>query len=96
MRDFDIYFPDPKTGRDRPAVWRDKNDTMHRAVGSEVHRGIRLMWTACQKKDIPANKAWLQNQGDAVTCEECKQADKIFDEEELEERIANSRFGAGA
>ena len=96
MRNFDIEFPDPKNGALRPAVWRDTVSIVHRAVGSEVHRGVRLMWTACQKKDIPANAAWLQNPGDIVTCGGCKQAEAIFEEEEREEQFLNSQFGAGA
>ena len=65
-------FPDSVTGVKYPAVWRDKKGVLHRAVGAWVHREIRLMWTACGKKDIPANCAWLQTAGDEVTCEACE------------------------
>ena len=71
MTDIETRFVDPKTYDMRPAVWRDKAGIMHRAVGAYVQRGIRLLWTACEKKDIPANGAWLQNPGDYVTCSEC-------------------------
>jgi hypothetical protein len=71
MTDIETRFADPKTHDLRPAVWRDKAGIMHQAVGAYVQRGIRLMWTACEKKDIPANSAWLQNPGDIVTCPKC-------------------------
>ncbi len=71
MTDVETRFSDPKTGDRRLAVWRDKAGVMHRAVGAYVHRDIRLLWTACEKKDIPANGAWLQNPGDNVTCLKC-------------------------
>lgn len=71
MIDLETRFADPKTGDRRFAVWRDKAGVMHQAVGAYVQRDIRLMWTACGKKDIPASCAWLQNPGDNVTCPEC-------------------------
>ncbi|HDZ38390.1 MAG TPA: hypothetical protein ENH62_08915 [Marinobacter sp.] len=67
-------FSEPETGNLRPAVWRGKSGKLHRAVGAEVHRGIRLMWTACGRSDIPADSAWLQNPDDTVTCQDCKDA----------------------
>jgi hypothetical protein len=72
MNTFDTLFPDPKTGDMRQAVWRDKSGVMHRAFGAYVLRHVRLMWTACEKKDIPANGAWLAIPGDTVTCEACR------------------------
>ena len=67
----DTAFPHPVTGILYPAVWRDKAGVLHRAVGAWMHCEIRLMWTACGKKDIPANRAWLQTAGDEVTCAAC-------------------------
>ena len=69
--DLQTVFENPQTRDMQPAVWRDKAGMLHRAVGANVVRGIRLLWTACEKKDIPANAAWLQAQGDNVTCAEC-------------------------
>ena len=54
------------------AVWIDKNGVMHRAVGADVHPNIRLLWTACEQQDIPANSAWIQRPEDKVTCYECR------------------------
>lgn len=98
-RDFEILFEEPISLGKRVAVWRDKSSIMHRAVGAYVINGFEkvfLVWTACQKKDIPANAAWLQDVGDHVTCEECQRAEAIFAEEEAEEASANSQFGVGA
>lgn len=61
----------PSWGR-QPAVWRDRNGALHRAVGADVHDGIRLLWTACGRMDIPANAAWLQRDEDEITCAECR------------------------
>ena len=74
MSDVQTRFSDG-TGNKRPAVWKDRKGTVHVAVGAEIHRGIRLMWTACGKKDIPANSAWLMGAGDAVTCPDCEKVD---------------------
>ena len=74
MADVDVRFPDPVTGDKRVAVWRDKSGVLHRAVGAEVHQDIRLMWTACEKMDIPANGAWLQIVGDHITCPDCAES----------------------
>ena len=73
MTGVDTRFLNPVTGDKCPAVWRDKAGVMHRAVGSYVHRRIRLMWTGCGKKDIPADGAWLQTPEDAVTCPDCRE-----------------------
>ena len=54
-----------------PAIWQDAKGVTHRAVGAEVHKGIRLMWTACGKADIPADAAWLERPEDIVTCHVC-------------------------
>lgn len=64
-------FEHPKTRDRHVAVWRDKSGTLHRAVGNEVHRGIRLLWTACGKRDVPANAAWLRTSEDEINCPDC-------------------------
>ena len=96
IRVLEITFADPTTGAQQPAVWRDKLLVVHRVVGADVQDGIRLLWTACEKKDVPANAAWLQRVGDYVTCAGCRQAGVLFDEEARENKRANSQFGVGA
>lgn len=56
-----------------PAIWTDKNGLIHRAVGSEVRKGIRLLWAACGTMDIPANKAVFGCESE-VTCSACVNA----------------------
>lgn len=77
MSDIETMFPD-KFHNLRPAVWRDRTDILHRAVGAKISsfEFLRLMWTACGKKDIPANGAWLQNHGDYITCTECENKER--------------------
>lgn len=72
MSDADTRFKDPTTGNKCPAVWKDAAGIVHRAVGSYILPYIRLLWTACGKKDIPADSAWLQNSGDDITCPDCQ------------------------
>ena len=56
----------------RPIFWTDSAGVTHRCEGAEVHRGIRLLWTKCER-DVPANTAFLPGDNDAVTCERCLQ-----------------------
>lgn len=56
------------------AVWKDKNDIIHWAVGDRMvpqDRGTFILWTDCGKHDVPANSAWYYT-GETITCEECK------------------------
>lgn len=76
MANLETTFEHPTENVKLPAVWQDKAGVVHRAVGAEVHRGIRLMWTACEKMDIPANAAWLQRPQDVVTCGACLAANR--------------------
>lgn len=62
----------------RPIFWRDKQGTVHACEGADVHPGIRLIWTLCQR-DVPANAAYvcvntdkLAPRSDEVTCAACK------------------------
>lgn len=50
--------------------WRDKQDFVHACEGSDVHPGVRLIWTLCER-DVPANAAYKCD-GDDVTCATCK------------------------
>lgn len=42
--------------------WSDQRGLTHMVVGSDVHEGIRLLWTLCER-DVPANTAWLLEPG---------------------------------
>lgn len=42
--------------------WSDKRGLVHVAVGADVHPGVRLLWTLCDR-DVPANTAWLLERG---------------------------------
>lgn len=53
----------------RKIRWIDGSGAMHAVEGSEVHPGIRLLWTKCEK-DVPANTAFLSEE--PVTCDTCK------------------------
>lgn len=55
----------------RPFVWQDAAGSLHLGEGADVHPGVRLLWTACGKHDIPANAAWFRK-GDPISCRECK------------------------
>lgn len=72
-------FPEPISRSRRIAVWRDRQGMLHRAVGSEVLPRIRLLWTACGKRDIPGNAAWLQNPGDKIDCPDCASVSECND-----------------
>ncbi len=78
--DLEVIFPHPtaRHGHKFKAIWKDDDNVIHRAVGAEVHRGVRLMWTACEKKDIPANEAWLQREGEAILCDACLEEEKSY------------------
>lgn len=52
-----------RTLDDKPIRWTDKTGLVHAVEGSDVHRGIRLLWTLCHR-DVPANTAWLPKPGD--------------------------------
>lgn len=72
IKGLETLFENPNTGDMQQAVWRPiDGGVTHRAVGSYVHRDIRLMWTACEKHDIPAGEAWLKTSKDAVDCLAC-------------------------
>lgn len=53
-----------------PIYWRDRQDFVHVCEGSDVHPGIRLIWTLCGR-DVPASAAYRCD-GDNVTCSICK------------------------
>lgn len=49
----------------RPYKWNG-----HYCEGSEVHRGIFLLWTRCGKHDVPGNAAHTGGD-DLIDCEPC-------------------------
>lgn len=53
----------------KPIYWRDKHHIVHACEGSDVHPGVRLIWTLC-KRDVPADAAYKCD-GDYVTCMKC-------------------------
>lgn len=53
------------TGR---LLFQDKSGETHFCKGSEVHPGIKLIWTLCEK-DVPANGAFRSWEGPA--CMKC-------------------------
>lgn len=57
----------------RPIYFHDKqHNLMHACEGADVHPGIRLIWTLCER-DVPANSAHISDQED-VTCSKCQRA----------------------
>lgn len=56
----------------RDVYWRDGQGLVHAAEGSDVHPGVRLLWTLCER-DIPANEAYTMRDGktELVTCPGC-------------------------
>lgn len=57
--------------------WEDKQKFIHACESSEVHPGVRLVWTLCER-DVPANKAFTATgqpsnvTPEPVTCATCK------------------------
>lgn len=55
---------------DRPIHWTDAKGIVHVCEGADVHRGVRLIWTLCNK-DVPANGARLAGDKGIPTCDVC-------------------------
>lgn len=53
----------------KPIRWQDKQGAVHAVAGSDVHPGVRLLWTLCER-DVPANAAHTGH--DAVSCATCR------------------------
>lgn len=85
--------------------WTDQRGLVHVVVGADVHEGVRLLWTLCER-DVPAGKAWLRgNQykepdGGYEVCATCMKhrnaVQNIRAEEAREAKHADSQFGVGA
>ncbi len=54
-------------------LYEDENGIIHLCEGSEVQRGISLVWTLC-KKDVPANKSFKSKE--QPTCKLCNEAER--------------------
>lgn len=61
---------DTFTINDRSVLYQDKGNLVHACKGSDVHRGVRLIWTLCGR-DVPANGAFCSATGNTVTCDKC-------------------------
>lgn len=59
----------------KPIFWRDRKDFVHACEGSDVHPGVQLIWTLCER-DVPANAAYKCN-GDDVTCVVCNSKRRV-------------------
>lgn len=55
----------------RSVVWRDGDGVLHNCEGADVHQGVRLIWTRCGKRDVPADVAFHPEVDDCVTCPDC-------------------------
>jgi hypothetical protein len=49
-------------------LYEDRNGIIHLCESSEVHPGIVLVWTVCEK-DVPSNKSFTSKE--VATCESC-------------------------
>lgn len=59
-----------RTINDRPIHWND-DQHIHACEGSDVHPGVRLLWTLCQR-DVPAGQAYLPGDSSGgITCPRC-------------------------
>jgi phenylpropionate dioxygenase-like ring-hydroxylating dioxygenase large terminal subunit len=58
------------TLNDRLILWTDAKGVTHCVEGTDVHPGVRLLWTKCER-DVPAGKAFLPGDGQAVDCPTC-------------------------
>lgn len=50
--------------------WTDPAGLTHFCAGADVHPGIRLIWTFCER-DVPAGKAWLRQEESKTSYEVC-------------------------
>lgn len=57
-----------RTVNDKPIFWIE-NGMTHRCEGADVHPGIQLIWTDCER-DVPANAA-VASTGETVDCPRC-------------------------
>lgn len=53
-----------RTINDRPMRYMDKTGLTHACEGADVHPGVRLLWTLCER-DVPANEAFLPRSGES-------------------------------
>lgn len=58
-----------RTINDKPIFWQE-NGRIHVCEGAEVHKGVTLIWTLCQR-DVPANSAFTTSEDVKPTCKCC-------------------------
>lgn len=52
-------------------IYYDDGAVIHSCEAAEVHPGIRLVWTHCER-DVPANQGFtVKGEQPAVTCQKC-------------------------
>lgn len=54
----------------REIFWRDDAGRIHACQGANVHPGVRLIWTLCER-DVPAGKAYTSDPPQIVSCSAC-------------------------
>jgi hypothetical protein len=67
----DTFRTLPHLGTEMPIRWISAPGVVHSCEGADVHPGVRLIWTDCQR-DVPANAAVLT--WEQPTCPRCKEA----------------------
>ena len=53
--------------------WQDSAGVIHSCEAAEVHPGLWLIWTDCQR-DVPGNEAYRAPHIEAATCSSCAAA----------------------
>ena len=53
--------------------WRAEDDVIHSCEAAEVHPGLWLIWTDCER-DVPSNKAYRAPHTEGITCPACAAA----------------------
>ena len=53
--------------------WKSGEGVIHSCEAAEVHRGLWLIWSDCQR-DVPGNEAYRAPHTEVVTCPACTAA----------------------
>lgn len=68
---------------DKAMIWQDKKGITHGVTGAKIVRDEPIiLWTKCERKDVPANKAWFKRPIDFIDCEYCKAVEQTGEMEE--------------
>jgi len=57
----------------KPIHWADKSGVVHACTGDYLTPHDFCLWTKCGKHDVPANTGYRPQDGDQVTCPQCKE-----------------------